>query len=47
MRSLHNIVLCGPILGCITTEYPKIYRKSVQHLLKFTANLCGKFWDTQ
>ena len=36
-------------------ECPKIYRKSVLHLLKYTANLyctdvvqiCGKFWDTQ
>ena len=35
-------------------ECPKIYRKSVQHLLKYTANLyadavqiCVKFWDTQ
>ena len=34
------------------SECPKIYRKSVLHLLKYTANLylsrcSGKFWDTQ
>ena len=37
------------------TECPKIYRKSVLHLLKYTTNftkadavqICGKFWDTQ
>ena len=29
------------------TEYPKIYRKSVLHLLKYAIQICGKFWDTQ
>ena len=39
----------------LLTECPKIYRKSVLHLLKYTTNLyntnavqiCGKFWETQ
>ena len=39
----------------VSAECPKIYRKSVLHLLKYTANLysnicstvCGIFWDTQ
>ena len=37
------------------TKCPKIYRKSVQHLLKYTAiiyisscsTISGEFWDTQ
>ena len=37
------------------TECPKIYRKSVLHLLKYNlcctlsdaVQICGKFWDTQ
>ena len=33
------------------TECPKIYRKSVLHLLKYkfvadAVHICGKFWDT-
>ena len=35
----------------VPTECTKSYRKSVLHLLKYTANLylnkCSKFWDTQ
>ena len=45
----------GRPIGAIsidTTECPKIYRKSVLHLLnfRFTADevqICGKLWDTQ
>ena len=38
----------------VLTKCPKIYRKSVLHMLRYTANLyagavqiCKKFWDTQ